>query len=444
LSKDKIGPFHGGYKESNKSKVINPRYVTKAYVVEECAPQQSITSIGNTAYTSTLVTAMSVTITDGGTGYTPGTYTNVPFTTSGSGVGVLATVVVSAGGIITSVVITNFGYGYVSTDTITPNDTAYPAIGTPTDDAIITLTVTGAPANCCYEFLCGETYYLRIDLKGSPVLRYLNHNAYQTLSAYTGCCSGPTPTAVDSTLVMIEWGKALVINQYLTPFVLPVVFDESGVAWFPPGTTVDPTTGAPVTSAQWWDAYVSPGHTPGECAGLRLFGAYVETKFGNCSFQLTDFFEKEPVLIYASLVDYNGDPCVFESICVYRECTGLQGMGFGEQVVRDLILAESYLQNFFHTDIRIREITQGDQILNSVNRNALYTRYYLLHSVPRLNNPTGVFDNDQYMLEIISTGRNTDLEDFLNTWLEACAGCVPFEVNSCVPCVVVPNFEPVG
>jgi hypothetical protein len=238
---------------------------------------------------------------------------------------------------------------------------------------------------------------------------------------------------------MIEWAKALVINQYLTAFVMPVVFDESGVAWYAPGTTVDPSTGSAVTSAEWWDAYVSPGHTPGACAGLRLFGAYVETKFGNCSFQLTDFFEKEPVLIYASLVDYNGDPCVFESICVYRECTGLQGMGFGEQVVRDLILAESYLQNFFHTDIRIREITQGDQILNSVSRNALYTRYYLLHSVPRMNNPTGVFDNDQYMLEIISTGRNAALESFLDAWLTACAGCVPFQVNSCEPCTVVPN-----
>lgn len=352
LSNDKIGPFHGGYKESNKSKIINPRYINKAYVVEECAPQQSVVSIGNTPYTSTL---------------------------------------------------------------------------NPLDPS------------CCFEFLCDETYYLRIDVKGSPALRYLNHNAYHTLDYYTGCCAGPTPDPVDSTLVMIGWAKQIVETPYLNPLILPVVFDEAGTAWYAPGTTADPLSGAPVLPAQWWDAYVSPGHTPNACAGMRLFGAYVETKFGNCSFQITDFFEKEPVLIYASLVDYNGDPCTFEGICVYRECNGLQGMGFGEQVVRDLILSESYLQNFFATDIRVREITQGDQILNAVSRNALYTRYFLLHSVPRPNNPTGVFDNDQYMLEIISTGRNAALEAFLTAWLGTCANCVSLEVMSCEPCVVVPN-----
>jgi hypothetical protein len=112
-------------------------------------------------------------------------------------------------------------------------------------------------------------------------------------------------------------------------------------------------------------------------------------------------------------------------------------MGFGEQVVRDLILSERYLQNFFHTDIRIREITQGDQILNSVDRNALYTRYYILHSVPRFNNPTGTFDNDRYMLEIISKGTNAALEAFLTAWLTNCPNCVELETEDCTHCCVV-------
>jgi hypothetical protein len=121
-------------------------------------------------------------------------------------------------------------------------------------------------------------------------------------------------------------------------------------------------------------------------------------------------------------------------------------MGFGEQVVRDLVRAESYLQNFFHSDIRVREITQGFDILNSVNRNALYTRYFLLHSVPRFNNPTGVFDNDRYMLEIIVPEANpavpvgnAALDLFLDTWLEGCANCVSFETESCEYCVPEPN-----
>jgi hypothetical protein len=299
-------------------------------------------------------------------------------------------------------------------------------------------------ATCCFEFLCGETYYLRLDLKGSPLLRFLNHNSYHTLSAYTGCCPGPTPTVVDSTLVMISWATEIVTSEYTKDFVLPVVFDEAGNPLYAPGTTVDPISGLPVTPAQWWSAYVSPGHTPGECAGLRLFGAYVETKFGDCSFQITDFFEKELVRIYASLVDYNGDPCVFESICVYTECYGLQGMGFGEQVLRDLILSESYLQNYFHTDIRIREITQGSDIIANVNRNALYGRYFILHSVPRYNNPTGTFDNDQYMLEVIVNAPNATFEANMTTWLTSCGnGCTALKTQECEPCEIIPN-EPVS
>src|SRR6056300_518526 len=41
LPNDKIGPFHGGYAESNKSKYINPRYVTAVYKFAAQNPQQS-------------------------------------------------------------------------------------------------------------------------------------------------------------------------------------------------------------------------------------------------------------------------------------------------------------------------------------------------------------------------------------------------------------------
>lgn len=369
LSKDKLNNYVGGYKETNKSKIINPKFLRKFYKVETCVPQQAIISVGTTP--ETLVPGLPA---------------------------------------------DNFQSGTLQ-------------------------------ANCQMDFLCGETYYLRIDVKGSPALRFLNHNAYQTLSAYTGCCAGPIPDAVDPTLVYIEWAKAVVINNYIKDLILPVVFDTTGTAWYAPGTTVDPISGAAVTSAQWWTAYVSPaGPYAGLAAGMRLFGAYVETKFGNCSFQITDFFEKEPVRIFASLVDYNGDPCTFEGLCVYNDCRGIQGMGFGEQVARDLILSESYLQNFFATDIRIREITQGDQILGAVNRNALYTRYFILHSVPRYNNPTGTFDNDQYMLEIIINEANpaapvgnAALEAFVGDWLDNCPNCVSMETDSCTHCTPQPN-----
>lgn len=450
LTNDKIGPFHGGYKETNKSKLINPKYIQKAYWVEPCVPKQAVVSVGNTTQTGSGV------LTTGA--FTAGTAASWPLvattyvvaTTGGTGTGATLAVTVNVLGTATSAVLVEAGIGYTPGDILTAvggaNDTTL-AVATVATTTAINFQGGTTAATCCFEFLCGETYYLRIDVKGSPALRALNHNAYQTLSAYTGCCTGPTPTVVDSTLVMIEWAKALIINNYLKPFIMPVVFDEVGTAWYAPGTTVDPISGAAITSAQWWTAYVSPGHIAGKCAGLRLIGAFVETKFGDCTFQVTDFFEKEPIKIYASLVDYTGDPCVFEGICVYNDCLGLQGMGFGEQVVRDLIRAESYLQNFFHSgDFRVREITQGYDITSAINRNALYSRYFILHSVPRFNNPTGVFDNDRYMLEIIIPEANpavpvgnVALDAFLSAWLNACANCVELEQQSCTYCVPANN-----
>lgn len=437
LAKDKLNQYMGGFRETNKSKTINPKYVHKWYRVDPCTPQQSVISIGNTAYTGYGVLTFGAPAAGTAT-YVDGTYTIALNTVTGTGSGAIATVVV-AGGVITTVTLVSGGGGYAVGNTLGFNLIPVATAGTPTTIAVATANVdTPSDASCCYEFLCGETYYLRIDIKGSPALRFMNHNAYQNVYAYTGCCSGPTPTPVDSTLVMISWAQMIVENQYLTPFVFPVVYDETGAAWFPPNSTVDPQGNA-ITPAQWWSAYVSPGHTTGACAGLRLFGAYVETKFGNCTFQVTDFFEKQPVTILASLVDLNGDPCVFEGICVYQECRGVQGMGFGEQVLRDLILSESYLQNYVRSnDFRVREITQGYDIINSVNRNALYTRYFLLHTVPRYNNPTGVFDNDQYMLEIITNTPNTALETYVNDWLGTCPDCVSFEIESCTPCVIAP------
>jgi hypothetical protein len=361
-SKDKIGS-HGGYLESNKSKIINPKYVNRFYRVDPNIAQQNVINIGFTPFTAE----------DGGT--------------------------------------------------------------------------------CEREFLCDETYSLRIDVKGSPALRFLNHNAYLTVEAYTGCCPAGAlaPTPVDGTLVMIQWAQAIVgqiipntiVNSaqtVISPFVLPVVTAEDNSLWYAPGTD---TTGfvAPVgyTIGGTWDNYVSPGNTPGEYAGITLFGAYVGTDFSDCTFQTSDFFEKEPVKLYASLVDYNGAPCEFEGLCVVTECAGLQAMGLGESVARDVILSERYRQNFFATDFRIREVTQGDQILNTINRTAFYTRYYLQHSVPRFNNPTGTFDNDQYLLEVITTGADVTFEDFVTGWIDACGNCIELEVvealTACTPLI---------
>ena len=421
---DKIGPFHGGYKESNKSKMINPRFVHKFSKMTGAASEQSIWHVGNTNWNlNSIATLGALTA---GTGYTDGLYTNVALT-GGSGVGAFADVTV-AGGIVTLVSITQPGQGYVAGDSLGFAATIPYTPGTLASILVATIKYN-SHARCSFDFMCGETYNLRLDLWGSPILRYLNHDLYKTLAAYTGCCSDNdtnpfnaiTPSNVDSTLVFINWANTIVNDIWLQNFVQPIVYTQTGVPLF---ATAAEAVAAGFPATNVWSTYVSPGYIVGATGGMRLIGAYAETKFGNCSFQNTDFFEKEVVQMNVSLTDLSGDPCEFSALCANKEYAGFTGQGFGEQVLRDVILDESYLQNHFSNDIRIREITQGDDYFAAVNRNGLYTRYVLQHSVPRYNNPSGVYDNDQYALNIYipsTAGAATAFETFMATWLGAAA-----------------------
>ena len=146
--------------------------------------------------------------------------------------------------------------------------------------------------------------------------------------------------------------------------------------------------------------------------------------------EFKEFFKKVPevkVIKWTQYTPYfnDGDPCEFTGLCVVNECLGSQAMGLGESVLRDIILSESYRQNFFSSDFRIREITQGNQIVNAINRQALYFRTYLQHSVPRFNNPSGTFDNDQYLLELIFTSAisGTAFVNATEDWLDNCGVC---------------------
>lgn len=434
MANDKIGPFHGGYQESNKSKYINPKMINNFYKMTAAAPEQAVWHVGVTNFqtgTSLLFVAPC------GAGYTPGTYTNVATTTSGAGTGLTVDVVVNASGEIVSMVENAVGSGYLAGDTITPDPVAlgHDGVGAECDTTEI---VTVGNQNCEFEFLCGETYNLFVQLHGNPVLKYLNHDSYRILAAYTGCCPEGTiaPVAVDSTLVMIDWANQIITTPYLKDFIRPVVFDETGKPWF---ATADEAVAAGWTSADVWTNYTSTGHIDGALAGLRIVGAYIDTRFGTCTFQTSDYYQKEVVRIWnISLTDENGDPCTFKGLCVEQECCGFGGQGFGDTYVRELILSESYKQNKFSTDLRIREITQGTDIFNALppvngaNQPLYYDKYVIQHVVPRYNNPSSVHDNDQYNLVIYvpAGAASTALETFMQTWLTAAGNPLGAEITA--------------
>lgn len=329
---DKQGPQHGGYQESHKSKIINPKFVRKAWLAPYNEASAAFVQIGAT--------------------------------------------------------VANLG-----------------------DDA-----------SCAKEFLCGETYYLRVEVKGTAALRFANHNLYQTLQADGGCCvdpSDPQPVAENGLDIYKQWAVAIAENPYLKDFIRPIlVVDGDSYAY-------DEAAAA--------DAGLSPGKifsavtSSGASVGIILQGAYVDTQFQDCTFQPSDYYAKEPIQIQASEVDLNGDPCTFEGLCVVETCPGVQAMGLGEQKVRELLLSESYLQNFMHSDLRVREITQGNRAYEVLDRTSLYDSLFLLHSVPRYSNPSGVFDNDQYLIEIVGPDlKGGGIFDAIEKVLE-CGSCQPIE-----------------
>lgn len=243
---------------------------------------------------------------------------------------------------------------------------------------------------------CGSPLFLRLDVKGSPALRFLNHNAHAIADSAGACCVDGQEF-VDPVVALAEAAKNLLADPIVSPFVA----EAAG------GGIVATVAGVPTTYtiAQALDGTYTPSTDPVTdqvSAALTVVGAYVETKFGNCSFDTRDFYGKEPVQITMSLLDETGDPC--NDCGVVTNTPGVMAQTIGETVLRDILMTESYMQSPYNQgnvdSSRIREIEGSDDILASVTRSALYKTYVIQHSVPRFNNPTGVFDNDQYLYKI--------------------------------------------
>lgn len=313
---DKIGPFHGGYQESVKSKVINPKYITRVFTTCAIPPVNQIVDV------------------------------------------------------------------------------------------------------CVCNLECGKTYRLRVDLKGSPALRLLSHNIYQTLDAFTGCCTDDcsatcTGALTDPTLAVIDWAKQIANHPVLSQFLQVEVIDfngdavadnTSGESYEDFVTALDAYSPSPV-----WDPEDEEASESQAC--IRLHVAYEDTKFGNCTFTPTDFYELMPLQIFASMVDETGDACNVQCVEITETQAPAQAQGVGETVLRELILTGRYRQEAYPDSsrvehLRMREI-EANPVLAAVDRNGFYNSINILHNVPRFNNPTGTFDSDQYLLTIyLKTGIN--------------------------------------
>jgi hypothetical protein len=260
---------------------------------------------------------------------------------------------------------------------------------------------------CVCNLKCNDTYRLRIDLKGSPALRFLSHNIYRTLDAYTGCCADPdVQTIVDPTIVTILWAKQIVKNPITSQFLKLTVNDWDGVQVATQASTSQADIATFVAAL---DAYVSTfdptsGTAATDQSCLIMEVAYLDTKFGICTFTPTDKYDLEPIRIYASMTDESGDPCNVQCFTETENQPPVQAQGVGETVLREMILDGRYRQEAYPDSsrvesLRMREIEQNPGLAN-IDRNGYYDQVLILHNVPRFNNPTGTFDNDQYLLKI--------------------------------------------
>tara|TARA_R110000764_G_scaffold224664_4_gene313928 strand:- start:3589 stop:5082 length:1494 start_codon:yes stop_codon:yes gene_type:complete len=359
---------------------------------------------------------------------------------------------------------------------------------------------------------CGQNLFIRMDVKGSPALRFLNHNAYAigdssgdaaaNGASLPGLCCITGQAYLDPALALAGAMQMLLHDPLIKPFAMErgsgmlvtknaasPQTDFDGVATFAAITTAGTTyvagTNLPTTaSASGLGLTVditvngagaiqtvtlnNPGHgyaaaevitipggsgtgalpvatitadsgsftfsevlngpyvpstdpvTDAVTACATTVGAYVSTKFGDCSFDTRDHFNAEPVEIILSLLDETGDPC--NDCGVATMTAGSMQQTQGEEVIRALILSERYRQSPYNQgnadSARIREIEMADDLLGFVDRNVTYKAYYVQHVVPRFNNPSGVFDNDQYVCQIFVKDTDTAGKTAVETILD--------------------------
>ena len=174
-------------------------------------------------------------------------------------------------------------------------------------------------------------------------------------------------------------------------------------------------------------------------ANFTLEAAYVDTEFGTCSFDTRDNDPTnatfgEPLQIEANFLNEDGDQCWCSSadgtttIATTQVARKANGSPYG--VIKELIQTDGYMQNPYNQgnkdSSRFREIEGSDKLYAAVDTTRTYGSYNIIHTVPRFNNPTGVFDNDQYHYKINHKCSSATILDDAFTQLETVSG-VDFE-----------------
>jgi len=135
-------------------------------------------------------------------------------------------------------------------------------------------------------------------------------------------------------------------------------------------------------SKPWEVVPVVPASDPTRKTGIRINAGYVDPKNGNTTFDVTSYFEIEPVKFELSLLQEDGSACDFASLpSVQQTKFGKVSRQSGEYVIREVIYKDAAYQKHiaqFSNDPLMREKFDIN-IVQRVDRNAFYKLYYITY-----------------------------------------------------------------
>ena len=304
--------------------------------------------------------------------------------------------------------------------------------------AEIIIKPTAANKSC---FPCGSDPIFRVDIKGTAALRLLNHNAYASLSGslpmlkenqltenqstpgstVTVPANGVDMCCVEQTTDKVGIAPSIVAANLRDQFNNDPILSQFGTAT--------------LTQSVGGGAYAAPTVAQenaiysGGAAGINGNGTWLETtlykvtitlktscelqtQFSACSFDTRDFYLLGGLKVMVDLQDEVGNPCVACQGFVLESSTDFkQRRTSSDTAINDILLTENYRQSPYNQgnrdSSRFREQEGMSGIIGELGRdattsacNGAFRVYHLIHNVPRFNNPTGVFDNDQYHYKV--------------------------------------------
>lgn len=232
-------------------------------------------------------------------------------------------------------------------------------------------------------------------------------NILSTVQAYYAA----DPTVVTSSVVITASGNCADTYQ-LAQYALAPVADDC----LSPSPNI---VYGPVQSYKGYSWDVCPCLTsagdsaPGSpvYSGVRVTGAYVDTRFSNCSFEPTDYFSQRPLRIRLSQVDQFGNPCD-NFAPVTQMQFGTVATQTGEWLIRQYLKANSLeAYNIWSSDPRTRDVFD-QQVLSFIDRTQVYKVYYIVYTQDRFKaNFSNSYPNDKFET-IIAFPIGTDTSTF--------------------------------